>query len=260
LAKAEITPDVIIEKPHKDVFQIRKTKDGKDIFFFVNSHRKQNRSFKAVFPTGRKTPWIWDAENGTREVFPYTESRNTLDIELHPLQSLLLVFEPELSGKQGKPGMLNQVQQGNENVVRLIEGPWNVRFEHMNGETFERTLNKPEDFGASDEPQLNSFAGVITYSTWFDSDVSDGKLELEEPNRGVTEVYINGKSAGINWYGKPVFDITGLLVKGQNKIEIKYTTVLSNYCRSLKDNPTACRWACQHQIIPCGLTGDIILK
>jgi len=254
LAKTKITPDVIIEKPHKDVFQIRKSKDGKDIFFFVNTHRKQNRSFRAVFPTGSKTPWIWNAENATRELFPYTESQNSLDIELQPLQSLLLVFEPKLTGKQGKPEKQEKMR-----VVRFVEGPWHVRLEHINGETFERTISNPEDFGASDDPQLNSFAGVIIYSALFDSDASGGKIELGETNRGVTEVYINGKSAGINWYGRPVFDVKGLLVTGQNKIEIKYTTVLSNYCRILKDNPTAYRWAGRHKIIPCGLTGNVII-
>ena len=253
LVKAGITPDVIIEKPHKDVFQLRKTKDGKDIFFFVNTNRKHNRSFRAVFPTSRKTPWIWDAETGTREVFPFTGNKNVLDIELSPLQSLLLVFEPTLTGK---PDKMKSTEKAT--VVHRIEVPWTVRFEHANGEIiFERTINKLEDFGASDDPQLNTFAGVITYATSFDSDIIDGKLQLGEPNRGVTEVYINGKSAGINWYGSPVFDLKGLLVKGQNKMEIKYITVLSNYCRSLKDNPAACQWACKYQAIPCGLTGNV---
>ena len=265
LSKAEITPDVMIEKPHKDVFQIRKTKDGKDIFFFVNSHRKQNRSFKAVFPTGSKTPWIWNPENGTKKVFPYTDNQNSLDIELQPLQSLLLVFEPSATVRHAElvsasPKNKKIAGQARNDVIQRIEGPWQVRFEHKNGETFERTFSKLEDFGASNDPKLNSFAGVITYSASFNSNVTGGKLELEEPNRGVTEVYINGKYAGINWYGKPVFDVKGLSLKGKNKIEIKYTTVLSNYCRSLKDNPTANRWAGRHKILPCGLTGDVSIN
>ena len=252
LAKMAVIPYIKIEKPHEDVFQIKKQKDGKDIYFFVNTHRKQNRSFKVVFPSGPKTPWIWNPENGTREVFPYSGSKHTLSIELQPLQSLLLVFEPVLTGKPKKV-----VKSDKTDVIQLINGPWHARFEHKDGSSFERTFRKLEDFGASDDPQLNAFAGVITYSALFDSDVTDGKLELDEPNRGVTEVYINGKPAGINWYGKPVFDLKGLLVQGQNKIEIKYTSVLSNYCKSLTNNPTAYRWTRRFEPIPCGLTGQV---
>ena len=257
LAKTGITPDVKIEKPNKDVFQIRKSKNDQDIFFFVNTHRKQSRSFKAIFPTGSKTPWVWNPENGTREVFPYTGNPNTLDIELQPLQSLLLVFEPKLKGKPMKMDV-----SGKENMTQIIKGPWHVRFEHRNGDIFEKTFDQLEDFSKLDDPKLNSFAGTVTYSVLFDSDISGkgAKLELGELNRGIAEVYINEKSAGINWYGKPVFDVKDLLIKGQNELIIKYTTVLSNYCKSLKDNPTASRWTLQHHVISCGLTGDVVIN
>jgi hypothetical protein len=47
------------------------------------------------------------------------------------------------------------------------------------------------------------------------------------------------------------------LVNGDNKLEIKYTTVLSNYARSLKDNPTAAIWTEDYELIPMGLEGDV---
>jgi len=50
------------------------------------------------------------------------------------------------------------------------------------------------------------------------------------------------KKAGMNWYGKPVFNIENAVKTGENLLEIKVTTVLSNYVMSLENNPTAERW------------------
>ena len=269
LAATGITPDVQIERPDKDVFQIRKSKGDRELFFFVNSHLTQSRSFKAVFPTGQKTPWVWNPEDGTRKAFPYGNSPHTLDIELKPLQSLLLVFEPDTIGVAGEiieerdAYLTEKMIAGQKQLVtHTVKGQWHVSFEHCNGEKFKRIFDRLEDFGRSGDPQLNTFAGLVTYTLQFDWD-TPGKsaiLELSKLNRGVVEVYVNGKSAGICWYGRPTFDVNDLLFKGQNTLEIKYTTVLSNYCRSLKENPAASRWASGHPLLPCGLTGDVLIS
>ena len=65
---------------------------------------------------------------------------------------------------------------------------------------------------------------------------------LLEVNQAVTELAINGKHVGMLWYGNHTYDISTFLKEGSNKIEIKLTTTLANYCRSLTDNPTAQSW------------------
>jgi hypothetical protein len=100
---------------------------------------------------------------------------------------------------------------------------------------------------------------LLIYSTEFESDGKGSMLILPDVNRGVTEVYINGTYAGLNWYGQPCFKISGLLKPGINQIEIKYTTLLSNYVRTLNDNPVAMRWTKDYTNLPSGLDGDIII-
>jgi hypothetical protein len=82
-------------------------------------------------------------------------------------------------------------------------------------------------------------------------------LELGKVNKGITEVYLNGNMLGVNWYGRPLFPLDNHLLNGENLLEIKYTTVLSNYCRSLTDNPTAQRWTRGYENIPSGLEGEV---
>jgi len=62
---------------------------------------------------------------------------------------------------------------------------------------------------------------------------------------------------GVTWYGRSIFFLDNHLLKGENLLEIKYTPVLSNYCRSMKDNPTAIRWTRGYENISSGLTGDV---
>jgi hypothetical protein len=236
------------------MYQIRKKAGDLDIYFFTNTNRLKPMSFNASFPTGNKIPWVWNPETGTRSVYPYGNQMDQFNIQLQPLQSLLLVFDPKMRGKQDETIMINP---GDE-VVR-ISAPWKVSYKHMNGRQFERDFKELVDFGTSNDNELNTFAGTVTYSTTFRSDGSGEWLELGKVNKGVTEVFVNGKKAGINWYGRPLFRVEGLLLNGDNKLEIKYTTVLSNYAMSLKDNPTAQIWTEGFELIPMGLEGDVII-
>ncbi len=254
LKKASVEPDVVISDPSPNLYQIRKTYGDKEIFLFVNPNRKQSVSEMLKFSTGKKRPWIWNPEDGTRKPFPFAEKRNELKISLGPLESLLLVFEPgkvrtNKSQTPGEPG----------DTLLVIAGPWEAQFNHHNGTLFKRTFDILEGFGISDDPELNSFSGTVKYVTKFESDGNGSWLLLPEVNKGVTEVMINEKPAGINWYGKPLFNIGGLLENGDNTIELKYTTILSNYVRSLKDNPAAVRWSAGYEIVPSGIDGTIVI-
>jgi hypothetical protein len=252
LGKINIQKDVEIDTPDKAVWQIHKKAGDRDIWFFTNSSRVKSSAFKAVFPTGEKTPWIWNPEDGTRSVFPYRNKKNELEIELNPLQSLLLVFEPGTE----EPGKLTE-KPGEK--IFAIEGPWEVSFEHVNGKTFTRNFDKLNQFGTSTDAQLNTFAGTVTYKTTFSLDENAKWLQLGKANKGVAEVFLNGEKVGLNWYGKPVFNIEKAVKSGENLLEIKVTTVLSNYVMSLENNPTAERWTRGYEKIPTGLEGEVTL-
>lgn len=250
LRKTGIQKDVEIDSPKKTIYQIHKKAGEKDIWFFVNSSRVKTTAFKAVFPTGEKTPWIWNPEDGTRSVFSYGKNKNELTIELNPLQSLLLVFE---TGNQEQENLL---ENPGEKIV-TVEGPWDVTFEHVNGEIFTRNFDKLNQFGTLPDQQLNTFAGTATYKTTFSSDKNAKWLQLGKVNKSVTEVFLNGENVGLNWYGKPVFNIEKAVKSGENQLEIKVTTFLSNYVMSLENNPTAERWTRGYEKIPAGLEGEV---
>uniref|UniRef100_UPI003593D7FE glycosyl hydrolase n=1 Tax=Persicitalea sp. TaxID=3100273 RepID=UPI003593D7FE len=253
LADAALTPDVQLVKPDKNVFQIRQVAGERDIYFFVNSNSRKAVTLQANFPMNGKTPWLWNPETGTRHVL--AASASALPITLAPLKSKLIVFEPTRTDTP-KP-LAGHHEPGRS--VGSIDGPWQVQFTHANGTVFSRSFDKLSSFGISTDRQLSTFAGTATYTTAFTATGTECWLELPNTYKGVSEVYVNGKKMGLNWYGRPLFLVSGALRKGRNTLEIKYTTVLSNYARSLTENATAARWTQGFEAIPLGLDGKITL-
>jgi hypothetical protein len=254
LDKHNIRKDVFVREPSRNVFQIRQALDKRDIWFFVNSNRVKKEKIEVKFPVKDKIPWEWDPESGSRRLLPIGAASNELIFELQPLQSLLIVFEPAVNA-EANPLFKDVVQD----TVMIIRGPWIAEFHHANGNIFTRSFNELSEFGTSDDEDLSSFAGTVDYKTTFESDGMGKYLLLDIVNKGVTEVYINGRQAGTCWYGKPHFRIDSLISKGENTLEIRYTSVLSNYVRTLVENPTAVRWTSGYDKIPLGLEGPVLI-
>ena len=115
------------------------------------------------------------------------------------------------------------------------------------------------DFGQSKDKTQNTFGGELSYQIILNNDGNYTHLDLGNTNGGVTELYINNKKIGKRWYGKAVYPIANYLQEGENKIEVKYITVLANYCKSL-DNLLTNRWTRVYKdLAPAGLEGPVEL-
>jgi len=251
-----LRPDVEIAPPHERLFQVHHRLDGREIFFFSNQRRAGSADFRATFNTPGLTPWRWDAETGRRSPMPHGRRKNVLDIHLDPLESLLLVFEPSDTEEPAPVAPTPAPRR-----VTRITGPWSLTLTPAVGETFHRTKRKLADLSGDRDPALRSFGGTVLYRTEFD---------LPRPPRrfldlgkvcGVADVTLNGRPVGVHWWGRRRLDVAGALKPGRNVLEVKVATVLVNYCRSLKDNPTAVRWTrnSKRTPAPTGLIGPVRL-
>ena len=95
-SRLNIRPTVEISPANPSLLFISYVSGNRDIFFFTNIDRSRPLSFNARFETGDKIPWLWNPLTGSRNLFHSGSSRNSLDIELDHLDSILLVFEPNL--------------------------------------------------------------------------------------------------------------------------------------------------------------------
>jgi hypothetical protein len=80
---------------------------------------------------------------------------------------------------------------------------------------------------------------------------------------GVCELIVNGKTAGVRWYGRRVYGVGELIRKGSNSVDIRVTTVMGNYMKSLTGNAVAQIWTNQKRqnqpMQSLGLLGPVTL-
>lgn len=250
--KVGIEPVVRIRNPHPSLYQIHHRLQEKDIVFFTNADNEQDVSFEVELRTDNKIPWQWNPETGEKSVFPHT-APDKLNITLGSVESLLLVFE---SGRKSGKGKARTVDWSD---YEEIDTEWVCHFQHTKEEPFTRTLTRLIDFSRSDDVMLQTFAGTVSYSS---------EIDLQDPGRvcldlgkvfGVSEVSINGQQLGSRWYGRHMYDAGPAIQAGKNSVEIKVTTVLYNYMKSLSDNPTAQRWTESTKSVPAGMLGPVRL-
>ena len=248
-----------IETPDPFVMQNRyTTDDGSEMLFLVNSHRYQSHQTKITFHrelTHKKYPWVWDLQTGER--YPLTLDENdSYDFDLGPAESMLIVFEREKSlgaslqkaGNDSCHCERNGVERGNPVLPETadLSNDWNVELIHARLDTVIQT-HFDTLFDLKDHPETQHFAGTIVYRKTFNHrrdgacTVSTGETMLDLGLvEGVSEVFVNGQSAGVKYYGRHIYNIGDLLHEGDNELEIRVTTTLGNYLKTFtkEDNPT----------------------
>jgi hypothetical protein len=247
--RMELDPKVHIGQPESHLYTMSQTRGEQKIYFFVNSHRSAAVEFDAIFHTGNLIPYLWDPHTGKRFALSYEKS-NELRLRLDALESALVVFEPEkLDLPKYSAGVISSKRQP-------LEALWEVRFEHADGNMFTREMEELIDFRTSEEEAIRNFSGTVTYSTDIENSEGRDYICLVDVNEGVSELRINGESAGMKWYGSHMYEVGSLWSPGSNRIEIVLTTTLANYCGSLKENQTARAWTQSYRTpVSSGLTG-----
>jgi hypothetical protein len=233
MVKFHIPHYLDIANPDRFVMQNRYQGDDKEeIFFFGNAHRYDFYHTSVTFSkeiTKGRYPWVWDPETGER--YRIELINNSFELELGPAESRLIVFTHEKKGPAWKP-----VPVTGQNATTL-EGTWDVEYHHSR-EKQVKTVQM-ETLKDLKETEFVNFTGTVIYRKKFEyGGMKPVVLNLGRVF-GVSEVSVNGKSCGLKWYGKRIYNITPTLQQGINDLEIRVTTTMGNYMKTLTDNPTA---------------------
>lgn len=253
--KFNLKPFIKFDNPQVMISQVYYQYNNTDAFFLSNFSDVNSYRLNAEFNVKPgKTAWIWDPETGERYLHPTNGAKNKLSINLGPAETRLIVFDNNTSGKQYIS--LEVPKQ----VKATINAPWAVTLNHINGNTKTVKFDKLVDF--KEDPDLLSFGGTAIYETSFNVNNPAGISVLslgKVPD--VTEVTLNGKLLGNRWYGNHVYDIKGVLKKGENKLSIKLTTTIGNYMASLKEDKNSIKWVKNKKqpLYSHGITGPVVL-
>ena len=246
-----LKPYLSIANPDPFVNQTGGKYGDLDLFFLANSNASSEYELRIDDPAGNKKPWRWDPERGIREPILHNPGEK-LSIKLEPGGSFLLVFSPEQgSGKAA-------ATPGGDPAWETLQGEWQLNLNHIDGSQAEITLSEPVDF--REHATLRNFAGVAVYSktVQIDNPAEYHWLDLGDV-RGVSELHINDRPLGTRWYGHHRYHLGAVLNPGANRLEIRLTTTLGNYLKSLDKNPVAAEWSHHQDWQPNGMIGPVRL-
>ena len=234
-----------IENPDPFVMQNRyTTDDGSELILMCNSHRYHAHQTKITFSktlTHKRQAQVWDLQTGKRYALPL-EKDGSYTVDLDPVESVLMVFE------KSKPFDLPVWQPLHTFIETIpatdISDNWDVTLCHS---LLYDTTNAHFDtlFDLKDNETYQHFCGTIVYHKTINCGRNDAHnvstildLGLVE---GISEVFVNGQSAGIQYFGRRIYNITHYLQEGENDLEVRVTTTMGNYLKtfSREENPTA---------------------
>jgi hypothetical protein len=142
-------------------------------------------------------------------------------MEFDPYGSCLVFFRKSISAlKQGTEGSNYPVL----NVVKEIQGPWQVRFDSVWGGPASVKFKTLVDWTKHDDKGIKYYSGKATYANAFELKPANGKrywLQLNEvKDVGIAAVTLNGEDIGITWTKPFRIEITDALNAGRNKLKI----------------------------------------
>jgi hypothetical protein len=257
IPKYDLPKYLSIEKPNRFFMQTRFQDDKKnEIFFFQNVHK--HNSYKTAVSFSKEItkghyPWIWNPETG--ESFRIELAGDSFEIDLGPAETRILVFNKEKRGPKWKP-----VPVTGENAETLNKH-WDVELHHSR-EKWVKTfrMNELTDLKVTD---YVNFTGTVIYKKSLDVNIRNSTYLNLGKVWGVSELFVNGQSFGVKWYGNRIYNLNDILKEGVNEIEVHVTTSMGNYMKTLTDNETAQKFTVKgskdQPIQSMGLIGPVTL-
>jgi len=245
----QIKPYVKLQGGNTFIQQIRYSNTEADFIFLFNSNYDNTYEQQTIIPDktlikNRKV-YLWDANTGERFQLPDSEKWT---IDLYPADLRIFVCA---KGKE-EPVFENYPDVKNS---KAVETPWSLEFVHMNGGPVKKIKwNELKDLK---DTAFVDFGGKIVYRNSFRGGHFNW-LDLGIVH-GISDVKVNGKEAGIRWYGRHIYSLKNFLTDNENEIEVTVTVVMGNYIKSLKDNISTQYRVEKQPIQSMGLIGPVHL-
>ena len=244
------------------------TDDGSEMVMLSNSHRYQAHQTKITFSqalTHKRQAQIWDLQTGERYALPLNED-GSYTFDLGPVESVLVVFE------KTKPIDFPIWQPLHQRIKELpstdLSDDWDIELYHS---LLHDTTSAHFDtlFDLKDSETYQHFCGTIVYrksilGSWTSCPRDTTILDLGLVE-GVSEVFVNGQSVGVQYYGRRIYDISDYLHDESNDLEIHVTTTMGNYLKTFSREENQTTWVYvnhprrEQPLQPMGLLGPIRL-
>ena len=259
----KVVPDCRI-KGASSVLYCHTTLPGKDIYFLTNQSDKASADFTAVLRAATGFPELWHPVDGSCT----TPSSVTMDggmtqvsLSLAPLESVFVVLGKEKSADLTPPFIAPAYKQA-------ITTPWKVDFLSLVADRHQQYEGPLPDWTTSRVDSIRHYAGEAVYANTFRlKRLEKGmRVRLQTEKVGVMAgVKINGKYAGGLWCYPYEVDITDLVKRGKNTVEISVVNtwvnrLVGDLALPASERGTICTinpYTKDSPLQPSGLTGEV---
>ncbi len=297
MRRYDLPHDVTVTQPDRFLLQNHyRGDDGTDWFLLANASFSEAQETDLVFaPTvcrkgglsagllagpmtekDRRQALLYNPCDGQR--YALEMAGDTLHLHLGPSETVLIAFRdravkaplwapaplpPGATATHDASSAASTEAFTASYAARALQTPWQVTLVNPQVDSVIRFEAVPDGGGML--PDLKdthpSFMGTATYRTTVTIPDRQSRLLHLGKVCDIAEVWVNGCYAGLRWWGDPVFDLSGLIRPGENELEIRVTTQMCNYMRTLPDNSAAKRFTFRrnHEPVSAGLIGPVTL-
>jgi len=205
-------------------------------YYFVSNQSDKPLEFDAMFRVMGKTPELWNPL--TKDVRDLTEYKTLTKVtkvpmKLEAFESSFVVFR-----KDTDKASSNGCNYPEKNVVMTLDSPWTVAFqEKRGGPEAPVTFNTLHDLTTDKDIHIKYFSGIATYTNTFKlKKLPEGEAYIDLGKVMVmAKVKVNGEYAGGVWTAPYRLNISGLLKKGVNTVEVEVVNCWRNRLIGEKD-------------------------
>lgn len=229
LGTAGVAPDFRMTGASADaevLFVHRQLADG-DVWF-LNNRKPAAEQVEARFRVTGKQPELWHADTGATEAVSYRieNGETVVPMTLDAESSVFVVF------RKPAPAASLMLKKVVPTVAATLDKPWQVTFQAGRGAPASITLPKLTSLTEQADPGVKYFSGMATYTTSFTLPKGakpGAPLWLNLGDVGeIAEVSVNGKHAGYAWHKPYRVDLSGVVTKGTNTLEVKVANLWVN--------------------------------
>lgn len=230
LAMLEVYPDFEYERGlDAEVVWLHRRTPAADVYFVVN-HTDEPREFAARFRVAGKEAELWRPATGRIEAAGYriAGERTTVPLRLAEREAVFVVFR-----KAAKQTERAAVPLAPSTVVATLDDDWTVRFPEGTGAPVEVRFDKLAPWSTHADEGVKYFSGTAIYTKRITVPAEALRagtgvfLELGRVG-DLAEVFVNGNAIGLTWHPPHALDVTGVLLPGENLLEIKVTNQWTN--------------------------------
>ena len=211
--------------------------------YFISNRTDKPCSDSCFFRDGTLAAELWDPVTGKiKKIENIIRGRSGVGLllKLEPEQSCFLVFNTDKNVNEPK---ITSDQDSGLEILAAIDGPWQVDFNPTMGGAGKTVFDSLYDWRNSSNEGIKYYSGIAKYFKRFSLQSplptkNAGELFLELGTvRNICRVKLNGKDLGVIWTYPWEVDITGLLNREENILEIEVANLWINRLIGDEDKP-----------------------